>query len=280
MKRCLHAMPAISLEFFPPKTDKQIAQFERAVPRLKAIAPEYASVTFGAGGSTLTYTPKTVKALAEAGLDTAPHISCMGGTREEIADLLDYYKDMGCRRVVALRGDMPSGMGTPGDMRYAVDLVHFIREHSGDHFLIEVGCYPEIHPEADDALTDIDHFKAKVEAGANGAITQYFFNPDAYFRFVEDVARLGVQTPIVPGVMPISNFSQLKRFSATCGAEIPRWIAQRMHAYGDDAQSIRELGADIVAAMCQRLLDGGAPGLHLYTLNRAKATLAVLDRLH
>ncbi|HET8554444.1 MAG TPA: methylenetetrahydrofolate reductase [NAD(P)H] [Rhodanobacteraceae bacterium] len=273
-------MPAISLEFFPPKTDKQIAQFEQALPRLKAIAPDYASVTFGAGGSTLSYTPATVKTLMEAGIDTAPHLSCVGGTRQEIAALLDHYKALGCRRVVALRGDLPSGMASPGDLRYANELVGFIREHSGEHFHIEVGCYPEIHPQADDALTDLANFKAKIDAGANGAITQYFFNPDAYFRFVDDVARLSVSVPIVPGIMPISNFSQLKRFSDTCGAEIPRWIAKRMQAYGDDAQSIRELGADIVATMCRRLLDGGAPGLHIYTLNRAQATLAVLDRLH
>ncbi len=272
-------MPAISLEFFPPKTDKQVAQFDRALPQLQALAPDYASVTFGAGGSTLSYTPKTVRTLADAGLDTAPHISCMGGTRVEIAELLDHYKAMGCHRLVALRGDMPSGMASPGDFVHAVDLVRFVREHSGAHFRIEVACYPEIHPQAENALADIRHFKAKVEAGADGAITQYFFNPDAYFRFLDDAARLGVDVPIVPGIMPISNFSQLRRFSDTCGAEIPRWIAKRMQAYGDDAQSIRELGADIVAALCRRLLDGGAPGLHIYTLNRARATLAVLDRL-
>ncbi len=272
-------MPAISLEFFPPKTDQQVAQFDRALPQLKAISPDYASVTFGAGGSTLSYTPRTVKALAEAGLDTAPHISCMGGTRAEISQLLDHYKTLGCRRVVALRGDMPSGMASPGDFLHAVDLVRFIREYSGGHFQIEVACYPEIHPQAEDALLDLHHFKAKIDAGADGAITQYFFNPDAYFRFVDDITRMGVTTPIVPGIMPISNFSQLKRFSHTCGAEIPRWITKRMQAYADDVKSIRELGADIVAALCRRLLDGGAPGLHVYTLNRAQATLAVLDRI-
>ncbi len=272
-------MPAISLEFFPPKTDKQVDQFDRALPQLESLAPDYASVTFGAGGSTLSYTPKTVAALAKAGLDTAPHISCMGGTRAEIAELLDNYRAMGCHRLVALRGDMPSGMASPGDFVHAVDLVRFIREHSGDHFRIEVACYPEIHPQAEDALADIRHFKSKVDAGANGAITQYFFNPDAYFRFLDDVARLGVDVPIVPGVMPISNFSQLRRFSNTCGAEIPRWISKRMQAYNDDVASIRELGADIVAALCRRLLDGGAPGLHIYTLNRALATRAVVDRL-
>jgi methylenetetrahydrofolate reductase (NADPH) len=273
-------MPAISLEFFPPKTDEQREQFRRALPKLKAIGPDYASVTFGAGGSTLSYTPETVRTLVEAGFDAAPHLSCVGGTRKEIAALLDDYRAMGCRRVVALRGDLPSGMATPGDLRYAAELVAFIRAHSGEHFHIEVGCYPEIHPQADDALADLRHFKAKIDAGANGAITQYFFNPDAYFRFVDDVRRLGVDTPIVPGVMPITNFTQLRRFSEGCGAEIPRWIAKRMQAYGDDADAVRELGADVVAGLCRRLLEGGAPALHIYTLNRARATLAVLDRLH
>lgn len=278
-----HPLPSplipVSLEFFPPKTDDQRAQFARALARLKRVAPEYASVTFGAGGSTLSYTPETVRALVAAGFEAAPHLSCVGGTRKEIAALLDEYRAMGCRRVVALRGDLPSGMARPGDLRFAVELVAFIREHTGDHFHIEVGCYPEVHPQADDALADLRHFKAKIDAGANGAITQYFFNPDAYFRFVEDARRIGVETPIVPGIMPISNYSQLRRFSEGCGAEIPRWIAKRMQAYGDDSASVRELGADVVAALCRRLIEGGAPALHLYTLNRAQATLAVLERL-
>ncbi|MDA3914415.1 methylenetetrahydrofolate reductase [NAD(P)H] [Oleiagrimonas sp.] len=272
-------MTTISLEFFPPKTESQRDQFETTLKRLSALQPEYASVTFGAGGSTLSYTPHTVKALMEAGLDAAPHVSCMGGTRDEIGALLDDYKAMGCRRLVALRGDLPSGMAGPGDFRYASELVAFIREHSGDHFRIEVACYPETHPQADDALVDMHHFKHKVDTGANGAITQYFFNADAYFRFVHDARMAGVEVPIVPGIMPISNFTQLKRFSEACGAEIPRWISKRMQAYGDDAERVRDLGADIVADMCRRLLDGGAPGLHLYTLNRAVATLAVIDRL-
>ncbi len=272
-------MTAISLEFFPPKTEAQKAQFDRALPQLRSLAPAYASVTFGAGGSTLSYTPETVKTLMTAGLDAAPHLSCMGGTQAEIAALLDDYHAMGCRRVVALRGDMPSGMAEPGDFRYAAELVAFIREHSGDHFHIEVGCYPEMHPQADDALADLRHFKTKVDAGADAAITQYFFNADAYFRFVDEVRDMGIDVPIVPGIMPISNFTQLRRFSESCGAEIPRWIVKRMLAYGDDADSVRALGADIVGSMCRRLLDGGAPALHVYTLNRAKATLAMLERL-
>ncbi|HEV2539354.1 MAG TPA: methylenetetrahydrofolate reductase [NAD(P)H] [Frateuria sp.] len=273
-------MPPISFEFFPPKTDEQRAQLDRAAQVLKAHAPDYVSVTFGAGGSTLSYTADTVARLhGEHGLQVAPHLSCMGGTRAEIAALLDGYRGAGYRRLVALRGDLPSGMASPGDFRYAAELVAFIREHSGDHFHIEVAAYPETHPQAEDALRDLSHFKAKVDAGANGAITQYFFNPDAYFRFVDDVRRLGVAVPIVPGIMPITNYSQLKRFSDACGAEIPRWIAKRMQAHGDDAEAIRALGAEVVAQMCRRLLAGGAPGLHFYTLNRARATQAVLAQL-
>ncbi|HET6632553.1 MAG TPA: methylenetetrahydrofolate reductase [NAD(P)H] [Rhodanobacteraceae bacterium] len=272
-------MTEISLEFFPPKTEAQRRQFRRVLPKLKALAPSYASVTFGAGGSTLSYTPQTVRVLLDAGYVVAPHLSCMGGTRAEIAGLLDEYRALGCTRVVALRGDMPSGMARSGDFRYAAELVAFIREHAGEHFRIEVGCYPETHPQAQDALADLRNFKAKIDAGAHGAITQYFFNADAYFRFVDDARRLGIEAPIVPGIMPISNFTQLRRFSEGCGAEIPRWIVKRMQAYGDDADSVRELGADVVAALCRRLLDGGAPELHVYTLNRAAPTLAVFERL-
>ncbi|WP_049621106.1 methylenetetrahydrofolate reductase [NAD(P)H] [Frateuria defendens] len=274
-------MPPISFEFFPPKTEEQRVQLDRAAQQLKAQGPEYASVTFGAGGSTLSYTGETVDHLHRAhGLNVAPHLSCMGGTRAEIGALLDGYRAAGYRRIVALRGDLPSGMASPGDFRYAAELVRFIRQHSGDHFHIEVAAYPETHPQAEDALADLKHFKAKVEAGANGAITQYFFNPDAYFRFVEDAHRLGVDVPIVPGIMPIANFGQLRRFSEGCGAEIPRWIVKRMQAYGDDADSVRALGAEVVAQLCRRLLEGGAPALHFYTLNRARATLAVLAQLH
>jgi methylenetetrahydrofolate reductase (NADPH) len=273
-------MPAISFEFFPPKTDEQRAQLDRAAQLLKTHKPEYASVTFGAGGSTLSYTGDTVAHLhRQHGLNVAPHLSCVGGTRAELGALLDSYRAAGYRRIVALRGDLPSGMATPGDFRYAAELVSFIREHSGEHFHIEVAAYPEIHPQADDAMADLQHFKAKIDAGANGAITQYFFNPDAYFRFVDDVRRLGVNVPIVPGIMPIANYSQLKRFSDMCGAEIPRWIAKRMQAHGDDAESVRALGAEVVAQLCRRLLQGGAPGLHFYTLNRAKATHSVLEQL-
>jgi methylenetetrahydrofolate reductase (NADPH) len=270
----------LSFEFYPPKTDEQRAQLERTVKKLKAHAPKFVSVTFGAGGSTLSYTPDVVRELRqEHGLDGVPHLSCMGGTREEIRELLNLYKALGCNRVVALRGDLPSGMARMGDLRYAADLVAFIREEHGDHFRIEVGAYPEMHPQADDALADLRHFKAKMDAGADSAITQYFFNADAYFRFVDDARRLGVDAPIIPGIMPISNFAQLKRFSEACGAEIPRWIAKRMAAYGDDADSIREFAADVVADLCKRLLAGGVRELHFYTLNLANPTLNVLQRL-
>lgn len=273
-------MSTISFEFFPPKTDQQRAQLDRAAEALKAHLPEYASVTFGAGGSTLSYTSDTAQRLHRThGMAVAPHVSCAGGTRAELSDLLDGYRAAGYRRLVALRGDLPSGMASTGDFRYAADLVAFIRERSGDYFDIEVAAYPEIHPQAENALRDLQHFKAKIDAGADGAITQYFFNADAYFRFVEDVAKLGVHVPIVPGIMPISSYSELQRFSGMCGAEIPRWIAKRMQALGDDSRSVRALGAEVVAQLCRRLLDGGAPGLHIYTLNRANAPRAVLRQL-
>src|SRR5690606_28513924 len=273
-------MTPISFEFYPPKTDDQRAQLARSAKRLERYRPEYVSCTFGAGGSTLSYTAETIRALSgEHGFDAAPHLSCVGGTRAEIGALLQEYRDAGCRRIVALRGDLPSGMGHPGEFRHAADLVAFIRAEHGDHFHIEVACYPEIHPQAEDAIIDLRHFKAKVDAGADGAITQYFYNADAYFRFIEDARATGIELPIVPGIMPISNFSQLRRFSEGCGAEIPRWLRKRMAAYGDDVDSIRKLGADFVADLCRRLVDGGAPALHFYTLNLARPTAAVLDRL-
>jgi methylenetetrahydrofolate reductase (NADPH) len=274
-------MIPISLEFFPPKTDEQHEVLEKSLPKLKALAPEYVSVTFGAGGSTLDYTVETIKHLRSAhGLVAAPHLSCVGGTKDEIKRLLDTYAELGVERIVALRGDMPSGMASFGELHYASDLVAFIRAQTGDRFHIEVACYPEIHPQADDAHSDLANLKRKIDAGANGVITQYFYNADAYFRFVDDARKLGIDTPIVPGVMPISNYSQLRRFSDMCGAEIPRWIARRLQAFGDDADAIREFGADVVADLCRKLIAGGASSLHFYTLNRARATLAVVERLN
>lgn len=270
----------ISFEFYPPKTDEQRTQLDRTAAKLKPHAPQYVSCTFGAGGSTLSYTPETIQHLRDQHtLDAAPHLSCVGGTREELRHLLDAYKAMGCTRIVALRGDLPSGMGHPGEFRYASDLVAFIRAEYDGFFHIEVGAYPESHPQSEHAQADLQHFRTKVDAGADGAITQYFYNADAYFRFVDDARRLGIDIPITPGIMPISNFSQLRRFSEACGAEIPRWIGKRMLAFGDDAEGIREFAADIVADMCKRLIEGGAPGLHFYTLNLTRPTTSVLTRL-
>ncbi len=270
---------AVSFEFFPPKTDEQRSQLHRTVEKLADYHPDFISVTFGAGGSTLSYTPDTVQRLRDRGFDVAPHLSCVGGTRAEIVDLLHRYRAMGCTRLVALRGDLPSGMGSLGELRYASDLVQLIRSEFGDAFHIEVGAYPEVHPQAEDATSDLRHFVAKMAAGANSAITQYFYNTDAYFRFVDAARAAGVPRPIIPGIMPIANFTQLRRFSETCGAEIPRWFAKRLAAYGDDVESLRAFAADVVAEQCRRLLAGGAPELHFYTLNLSKPTLAVLERL-
>ncbi len=270
----------ISYEFYPPKNDEQRQQLQRTAEKLKQYNPAFASVTFGAGGSTLSYTADTVKSLSEQfSLNAVPHLSCMGGTREEIHALLSQYKRQGCNRVIALRGDLPSGMARAGDMHYASDLVRFIKQNFADDFDITVACYPEIHPQAEDAQHDIRYFVEKAQLGASSAITQYFYNADAYFRFVDDVTKLGLNIPIIPGIMPISNYSQLKRFSQLCGAEIPRWMAQRMQSYGDDVTSIREFAADCVADLCRRLIAGGAKELHFYTLNIANPTAAVLSRL-
>ncbi len=275
-----YAMTKISFEFYPPKNEEQRELLTNTVKKLKSHSPEFVSVTFGAGGSTLSYTPETVRELRQThGLNGVPHLSCMGGSREEISNLLQLYKALGCNRLVALRGDMPSGMARSGDFRFAADLVRFIREEHGDHFRIEVAAYPEMHPQAEDALDDLKRFKEKIDAGAHSAITQYFFNADAFFYFVEAARKQGITQDIIPGIMPISNFTQLKRFSEACGAEIPRWITKRMQAYGDDAASIREFGADIIAGMCQRLIANGVPELHFYTLNLAKPTQSVLSRL-
>lgn len=273
-------MLPISFEFYPPKTDEQRTQFDRTVRKLKGLAPQFMSVTFGAGGSTLSQTPETVQRLRDThGMAGVPHLTCVGGSREEIRALLGQYRTLGCDRIVALRGDLPSGMARSGDLRYANELVAFIRAEHGGHFHIEVAAYPETHPQAEDALADLRRFKAKLDAGANSAITQYFYNADAYFRFVDDARALGVDAPIVPGIMPITNFIQLRRFSEGCGAEIPRWVQQRARAFGDDADALREFAADVVAGLCQRLITGGAPALHFYTLNLAKPALTVLQRL-
>ena len=271
---------SVSLEFFPPRDIAAQEKLVRSAKQLLALRPSYVSVTFGAGGSTRSGTADTVRMMQNLGCDAAPHLSCIGSTRAVLAEILDAYKASGVRRIVALRGDMPSGMGgDAGELRYAGDLVSFIREHSGDWFHIEVAAYPEMHPQAQSAAEDLEHFAAKVRAGADGAITQYFFNVDAYFDFVARAQAKGVTVPIVPGVMPITNHTQLLRFSTMCGAEIPRWIRLRLADFGDDRASIRAFGVDVGVQMCQRLLDEGAPGLHFYTLNNAEVTLEINRQL-
>jgi len=269
----------LSFEFFPPNTPEGARKLREARARLAALSPAFFSVTYGAGGATRDKTLATVAEIADEGHQVAPHLSCIGATRESIAELLDGYGARGIRRLVALRGDLPSGMVDIGDFRYASDLVAFIRERSGDRFHIEVAAYPEVHPQARSADDDLRAFVTKMRAGADSAITQYFFNADAYFRFRDDALRAGVTEPIVPGIMPINNYVQLARFSDACGAEIPRWIRMRLAGYGDDLASIRAFGIDVISDLCRRLLAGGAPGLHLYTLNQADASERIVAAL-
>jgi methylenetetrahydrofolate reductase (NADPH) len=272
---------AISCEFFPPRTAEQRLILESTWQKLSHLHPAYFSVTFGAGGSTLEATRETVEALLrESGVPVAPHISCMAQHREMLRENLESYRDKGVDRLVVLRGDRPDGMTGPGPFQFANELVAYVREEFGDHFRIEVACYPEFHPESATPQTELLHFKRKVEAGANGAITQYFYNPDSYFRFVDDCRRMGIEIPITPGIMPITNYKQLSRFSGMCGAEIPQWIRRRLEGFGDDGASIREFGLDVVSSLCERLLEGGAPGLHIYTLNRANASMLLWQRLN
>lgn len=271
--------PVFSFEFYPPKTPEGVEKLAAVRDTLGPLSPRYFSVTFGAGGSTQQGTLDTVKAIGAAGYDAAPHLSCIGSTRENIRQILDTYRSQGVRHIVALRGDMPSGMHEAGEFRYANELVAFIRSETADHFHIEVAAYPEIHPQAAGAETDLANFKRKVEAGADSAITQYFYNPDAYLRFVDDCERRGLGLAIVPGIMPITNHTQLARFSDTCGAEIPRWIRKRLEDYSDDKASLRAFGEEVVTRLCRQLLDAGAPGLHFYTMNTAGPTLALWRNL-
>ncbi len=268
-----------SFEFFPPHTQKGVEKLRTTRARLAEVGPDFFSVTYGAGGSTRDRTLETVLEMQGAGLETAPHLSCVGDSREDLLVLIETYRDHGVNRIVALRGDLPSGMGTNGELRYANELVEFIRAETGDHFHIEVAAYPEFHPQAPNAEKDLENFRRKVEAGADSAMTQYFFNPDPYFYFLERCAQMQIEIPIVPGIMPITNYSKLARFSDACGAEIPRWIRKQLEAYGDDLESIRAFGEDVVSRMCERLLDGGAPGLHFYTLNQAEPSLAIWNNL-
>jgi methylenetetrahydrofolate reductase (NADPH) len=274
-----HASRKFSFEFFPPKTPEGAAKLRDTVKQLAQLHPAFFSVTFGAGGSTQEGTLSTVLDIRAAGHHAAPHISCIGSTRDSIRSTIHAYKDAGIKHTVALRGDLPSGMAVAGEFRHAHDLVAFIREETGDHFHVEVAAYPEYHPQARSAQDDLKNFKAKVDAGANSAITQYFFNPDAYFHFLDQVRAMGVTIPVVPGIMPIASFSQLARFSDACGAEIPRWIRRKMEGFGDDSASIRAFGLDVVTDIAARLLEGGAPGLHFYTLNQAGLSSTIWQRL-
>jgi methylenetetrahydrofolate reductase (NADPH) len=270
---------AISLEFFPPKTPEGAEKLRAARQQLYALKPEFCSVTFGAGGSTQEGTLQAVTEILAEGCPAAPHLSCIGQTRDSIRERLAAYGAAGIRRIVALRGDLPSGYGLGGEFRYASDLVAFIRSETGRRFQIEVAAYPEMHPQSKSPESDLQAFVAKIEAGADSGITQYFFNPDAYFRYVDELRKRGVHVPVVPGVMPITSSTQLMRFSDSCGAEIPRWIRLRLQSFGDDSASIRAFGLDVVADLCERLRAGGAPGLHFYTLNQAKAPLEICRRL-
>ena len=272
-------MLPLSLEFFPPKTPEGGDKLRAVRQQLYALRPEFCSVTYGAGGSTQGGTFNTVAEIQAEGVQAASHFSCVGATRAKVRDQLDTLQSMGIRRLVALRGDLPSGYGMGGEFHYASDLVQFIREETGDTFRIEVACYPEVHPQARSPQADLQAFQAKVRAGADAAITQYFYNADSYFRFVEEARKLGIATPVVPGIMPITNASQLLRFSDGCGAEVPRWIRLRLQSFGDDTAAIKEFGADVVAELCQRLQAGGAPGIHFYTMNQSTPVLEICRRL-
>ena len=268
-----------SFEFFPPQTPEGAEKLRATRKQLALLKPEFFSVTFGAGGSTQDRTMETIRQIHAEGHDAAPHLSCVGSTRDNIRALLFVYRDMGIKRIVALRGDLPSGMGSIGEFQYANELVSFIRAETGEHFHIEVAAYPEFHPQAKSPREDMVNFKRKVMAGANSALTQYFYNADGYFRFVEECRKLGVTAPIVPGIMPIVKFSQLARFSDACGAEIPRWMRKTLESYGDDTASVQAFGLDVVTQLCERLLAGGAPGLHFYTLNQSGPSLEICKRL-
>lgn len=269
----------LSFEFYPPKTDEGAANLQVVHSQLAKLNPEFFSVTFGAGGSTRDKTFTTVVDIQAKGIPAAPHLSCVASTKENIRAILKSYQDEGIAKIVALRGDLPSGMMSAGEFRYANELVEFIRLETNGYFQIHVAAYPEVHPQAPTAADDFKNFKRKVEAGANAAITQYFYNADSYFYFVDNCEKHGITIPIVPGIMPITQYSQLFRFSEMCGADIPRWLRKRLEGFGDDRESIQAFGLDVVSNLCQRLLDAGAPGLHFYTMNQSAPTLAILDNL-
>ena len=273
------SVPINSFEFFPPRTPEGKAKLRAVWQELARLKPRFFSCTYGAGGSTREGTLDTVLEIIQAGHEAAPHISCVASTKRDIAEQLERYKSHGIRHLVALRGDLPSGIAASGEFRYANELVAFIRETTGDWFRIEVACYPEYHPQTRNAADEVKNFRKKVDAGADAAITQYFYNADAYFRFVDECRAAGIALPIVPGIMPIGNFAQLARFSDACGAEIPRWMRVKLEGYRDDSASIRAFGLDVVTALCARLLEAGAPGLHFYTLNQAALSAEIWRRL-
>jgi methylenetetrahydrofolate reductase (NADPH) len=278
----IRTTPGFSFELFPPKTPEGAEKLKTAIAELNAVGPEYFSVTYGAGGSTREGTFETVSWLRSQGIDTAPHIACIGSKSEDVRAILEQYRGQGIHRIVALRGDLPSGTGTGGSggtFRYANELVEFIRAEHGRHFHVEVAAYPEYHPQAPNPARDLENFRRKVEAGADSAITQYFYNADAYFAFVDAARAADVSIPIIPGIMPITNYTQLARFSDACGAEIPRWARRRLEGYGDDVESIRAFGHEVVARLCRTLLAGGAPGLHFYTMNQSGPTLRLWEDL-
>ena len=268
-----------SFEFYPPKTEEGVVNLQEVQRKLAAQNPEFFSVTFGAGGSTQDKTFETVVNIQNKGLAAAPHLSCVASTKANIRAILKKYQDNGITRIVALRGDLPSGMMSAGEFRYANELVQFIRQETDDYFEIHVAAYPEVHPQAQSASEDFKNFKRKVEAGANSAITQYFYNAEAYFYFADLCEKNGITIPIVPGIMPITQYAQLARFSEMCGADIPRWLRKRLEGFGDDRTSIQAFGLELVSKLCQRLLDGGAPGLHFYTMNQATPTLSILAQI-
>jgi len=268
-----------SIEFFPPKTPEGVEKLRVTRRKLAELNPTYFSVTFGAGGTTQQGTLDTVLDIMADGHMAAPHLSCIGATRDSIRAILRQFQQQGIRRLVALRGDLPSGYGGAGELRYANELVEFIRQETGDWFHIEVAAYPEMHPQARSPQDDLQNFARKIGAGANAAITQYFYNADAYFQFVDNVRKMGIEVPVVAGIMPITNYTQLMRFSDMCGAEIPRWVRLKLASFGDDSASIKAFGLDVVTGLCERLLAGGAPGLHFYSMNQAAATTAIWQRL-
>ena len=269
----------LSIEFFPPQTPEGVEKLRIVRRKLAVLNPTFFSVTFGAGGSTRERTFSVIKEIAAEGFDAAPHVSCVGSTHNNIREILMEYKAAGIRRIVALRGDLPSGMAEAGEFRYANELVEFIRQETGDHFHIEIAAYPEWHPQARFPRDDLVAFARKAKAGANSAITQYFYNADAYVHFVNEVRTLGVDIPIIPGIMPIASFSKLARFSDACGTELPRWMRRKFEGFGDDSESIRAFGLDIVSELCERLLKSGAPGLHFYSMNQSTLTLEICRRL-